>query len=566
MITTSRRGGALGVLLTLVMIAGLVGLGVFLVLKKPEPAPAPAAATPTTDVTAVATPVVAKPEGAMPAPVEPAPGAKRLEAAAPHQAKNNVIELDISEYAGYAGLIVANGGLEPNPDSLFAKQYGFQVRLLNGEAENWGAVNNGKIAGCATTTDVLAIMGRQFEVTVPVQIAYSRGSDEIVVDRGITSVNQLAGKVIAAEQFNESEFFIRMLAQEAGIPVKVLRDLDARPAANELGLVFYEDAFTACDAYRFELAGARRLAGAVSWTPKTTEVVAASNGAAKVLVSNRNLLVVADILVLNRAFAAANPQIVKGLTHGVLEGNRLVRENPEPYLALLNKAFKWTPEDAREELKKVHFANLPENNAFFSGTIDAAGSFGGIYQQAVMAYGPTLVPNPPDAERFIDASGRKTLTDDGYQKDAAIAIAPIRTSARGALEGDALLSKDVRFFFEPNSATLDATNTANPGYLDTIQRYLQVSPGSVVVLRGHVDGSLRDQFRKDGGDALVRSMGLKALELSKQRAQAVRAALLVRHPRIDQSRVEAVGRGWEEPAGGSAELNRRVEVKWYTVE
>ena len=33
-----------------------------------------------------------------------------------------------SEYAGYAGLIAANGGLAPNPSSVFAK-HGFQVKL-----------------------------------------------------------------------------------------------------------------------------------------------------------------------------------------------------------------------------------------------------------------------------------------------------------------------------------------------------------------------------------------------------------------------------------------------------
>src|SRR3712207_2584778 len=30
----------------------------------------------------------------------------------------NVVEIELSEYAGYAGLIVANGGLEPNENSI----------------------------------------------------------------------------------------------------------------------------------------------------------------------------------------------------------------------------------------------------------------------------------------------------------------------------------------------------------------------------------------------------------------------------------------------------------------
>ena len=99
------------------------------------------------------------------------------------------------------------------------------------ESETWGQLNNGKLAATATTADALAVLGRQFDAIVPMQIGYSRGADMVVVDRGITSVNALEGKTLAASQFNESEFFIRYLAQEAGVPVTVLRDLDAKPAA-----------------------------------------------------------------------------------------------------------------------------------------------------------------------------------------------------------------------------------------------------------------------------------------------------------------------------------------------
>jgi NitT/TauT family transport system substrate-binding protein len=377
----------------------------------------------------------------------------------------------------------------------------------------------------------------------------------------------LKGRVLAAAQFNESEFFIRYLASEAGVPVKVLRDLDARPAAGELGLVFYEDAFVACDAYEAELARSKpRLNGCVGWSPRTDEVVAASEGAAKLLVSNRNLLVIADILIVNKGFAAERPEWVKGLVHGLLEGNRMVRDNPGQHISTIAKAFKWEEDETRTELSKVHFSNLPENLAFFSGQIDAAGSFQGIFQSAVLAYG-NLIKNPADPARFTDTSALEALKESGQFAEQAIAIAPIKTSTGTvSLEGDALLSRDIRFFFEPNSAKLDSTSQENLKYLDTIQNFLQVSPGSVVLLRGHVDDARRAEFEKQGGQALVRSMALKAMELSRQRAEAVSKALLQRHPKIDPKRIELVGRGWEEPAGPDSDLNRRVEVQWFTLE
>jgi NitT/TauT family transport system substrate-binding protein len=559
------RGSAAGNLITLLLLVGVVGLGVWLWLgKKTEPAPDAAQKTSTP---AKPDNGVAKPDGDAPSPIEPVTGTPTLEAANAFVPKDNVLRIDISEYAGYGGLIVANGGLEPNADSFFAKEYGFKVAISMSESETWGPLNNGRLAATATTADALAVLGRQFEAIVPIQLGYSRGADMVVVDRGIASVNALKGKTLAASQFNESEFFIRYLAQEAGVPVSVLRDLDAKPAAGSLGLVFYEDAFVACDAYQHELAsGGGRLNGCVGWTPKTDEVIEASKGAAKALVSNRNLLVVADVLAVNKGFAKAHPDMVKGLVHGILEGNRRLRDNQAENLAVVAKAFKWTDDEARDELAHVHLSNAPENRAFFAGTIDSAGSFGGIFQSSVLAYG-SLIKNPADPARFVDTSFLDAIAKRSPFSEQKIAIAPIRTSTQAALEGDPLLSKDIRFFFEPNSSNLDRNAPQNQEFLQTIKRFLQVSPGSTVLLRGHVDNARVNEFRQSGGEQLVQSMALKAMELSRQRAIAVSDALLAKFPEIDKTRVESVGRGWEEPTGATDNaLNRRVEVQWFTIE
>ncbi len=560
------RGSAAGNIITLLLLVGIIGLGAWLWLGKKEESK-PASEAQNTSAPAKADSGVAKPEGDAPVPIEPVTGTPTLEAANTFVPKDNVLRIDISEYAGYGGLIVANGGLEPNADSFFAKEYGFKVAISMSENETWGPLNNGKLAATATTADALAVLGRQFDAIVPVQIGYSRGADMVVVDRGIASVNALKGKTLAASQFNESEFFIRYLAQEAGVPVTVLRDLDSKPAAGSLGLVFYEDAFVACDAYQHELAsGGGRLNGCVGWTPKTDEVIEASKGAAKALVSNRNLLVIADVLAVNKGFAKAHPEMVKGLVHGILEGNRRLRDNQAENIGVVAKAFKWSEADARDELAHVHLSNAPENRAFFAGTIDSAGSFGGIFQSSVLAYG-SVIKNPADPARFVDSSFLDAIAKRSPFSEQKIAIAPIRTSTQAALEGDPLLSKDIRFFFEPNSSNLDRNAPQNQEYLQTIKRFLQVSPGSTVLLRGHVDNTRVNEFRQSGGEQLVQSMALKAMELSRQRAIAVSDALLAKFPDIDKARVESVGRGWEEPTGATDNAqNRRVEVQWFTIE
>jgi NitT/TauT family transport system substrate-binding protein len=203
--------------------------------------------------------------------------------------------------------------------------------------------------------------------------------------------------------------------------------------------------------------------------------------------------------------------------------------------------------------------------AFFSGAIDMAGSFGGIYQSAVYAYGKEFIKDPPAAERFVDLGHLQAVAATGVYKDERPEILPIRAIAGGSIETDPLLSKDIRFLFLPNSDKLDMTKPDNLQKLESIKALLQVSPGSTVLLRGHVDDALIGDFRKQGGEQFVRQMALKAVELSKNRAAEIKRLLQERH-QIDPARVETVGRGWDEPVGIDSEQKRRVEVQWFTVE
>lgn len=491
----------------------------------------------------------------------------RLDPAASYQPKDNIVDIELSEYAGYAGLIAANGGLDPNDNSVFAKKHGFKVRLKLSEEESWNALNAGKMAASATTVDVLGVYGRQFQVVVPAQIGYSRGADGIVVRKEVKRVNDLKGKVLAASQFTEADFFIRYLAQEAGLGVNMLSDLKEKPDPEKINLVYADDAFVACDHFLSDLDGGdQKMMGCVTWAPRTTEAVDESKGKATLLVTNRNLLVIADILIVNKGFAQANPKMVAGLVDGLLEGNKMVRENPNAHLDVIGKAFKWDREKTKNELTKVHLANGPENLAFFSGDIAAAGSFSGIYQSAVLAYGSDLIKDPVDADRFVDSQHLKALEAAGSFTGQQIAIAPIKSNSAGPVETDPLLSKNIRFMFEPNSAKLDLNRPENLQNLGAIRRMLQVSPGSSILLRGHVDPSNKQTFLQQGGQSYLQKKALEAIQLSKDRANEIKR-LLGEKEKVDLVRLDAVGRGWEEPVSKTnMDDNRRVEAQWFTLE
>ena len=543
----------LGKFVSILLVIGLIGLGAYMLrgmlgggsgggeTKEAESTEAPAVA-----------------EVQVSVPTLSAPGQVQI--------KDNIVPIEISEYAGYAGLIAANGGLDPNENSVFFKKHGFKVKLTISEDENWSELNEGKIAASVTTADVVAAYGRQLHAVVPAQIGFSRGADGVIVRSDIKRINALKGKAIATAQFTEADFFIRYLAQEAGLEINTLGNLEATPHPDRVNLIYAETGEDAGKLFLADLkSGKNRLAGAVTWEPMLSEVLQGSNNQAHVLTTNRNLLIVADVLIVHKTFAEQNPKIVYGLVEGLLEGNRMVRDRPDAYYDLVGRAFKWSAGDAKAELAQVHLSNLPENLAFFSGQIDEAGSFSGIYQSAVLAYGSDLIRNPPDASRFVDTQHLTAIDKSGLFKDQKIAIAPIRLAAGGTtLEANPLLSKDIRFLFEPNLATLDLSNPENLKNLEAIKKLLSVSPGSTVLLRGHVDNAQAEKFKKDG-EAFYRSAALRAMQLSKDRAAEIRRLLIEKH-QVDPKRLDVVGRGWEEPAGPDSAANRRVEVQWFTIE
>jgi NitT/TauT family transport system substrate-binding protein len=476
--------------------------------------------------------------------------------AATYNYKDNTVEVELSEYAGYAGLIYANGGLEPNENSYFFKNHGFKLKITLSESDNWSPLNSGKIAVTASTVDVLAVYANQMQVVVPMQTSFSRGADSIVVRESIKRINDLKGKILVASQFGESEFFLRYLAQEANLPVYNLKD--GEPAkADGVNLRYADDPFIAGDVF---LANLDDYAGFVGWEPKVGEVVEKAQGKAHILVDNRNLLIIADILLVNKGFAQLHPEVVKGLVDGTLYGNDVVRNDAAKAFPVLKKAFKWEVEESKENLAQVHLVNYPENIAFFGGAADAAGSFSSIYQTSIYAYSG-FVKHNVGPDRFINTAPLESVKD-RYAAQMAN-IAPIRTTQNANIEGSPLLSRNVKFLFEPNSYQLQDT-TDNIRYYKDTKRLLDVSPGSTVLLRGHVDNGQIEDFRKKGGDALVRRMALSAVQLSRDRANAVKARL-VKDYGIAADRVEIVGRGWDEPVGTSDE-NRRVEIYWFTVE
>src|SRR5688572_32862100 len=126
----------LGKAISFLLVIGLVALGAFMLMRGGTGSGTPDAGPAT--------------EGGDPEISEVKVEVPRLSPPASFNYKDNVVPIEISEYAGYAGLIAANGGLEPSENSLFFKNHGFKVKLTVSEDESWSSLNEGKIAGSVT--------------------------------------------------------------------------------------------------------------------------------------------------------------------------------------------------------------------------------------------------------------------------------------------------------------------------------------------------------------------------------------------------------------------------------
>lgn len=487
-----------------------------------------------------------------------------------YKMNGDTVDVELSVWPGYAPLIVANGGLSPNPDSFFFKKYGFKLKIALSEmgAESWQTLNGGKTAVSATTVDVLSLYGNRLKVEVPIQIDFSRGGDGILVRKEITSINQLKGKIVAVAQFTESDFLIRFLAQEAGLEVKSLRGISDRPDPEMVNLLFRESALDAAVVFVESVTrGDKLISGAMTRSPKTVEIHADLPDKVRLLATNRNMLIVADILVVNAGFAKESPKVVRGLVEGILTGVDMINRDPQNTLPIAAKAFGMSVEELKKSIQEVHVSNHVENLQFFSTEAGQTGNFNELYYTAVYAYGKEIIANTIAPEKLVNRSYLDAIAQEGLFAGQAVSLGPIKTAGKTeVLERNPLLTKQIRFLFQPNSAELDLADRGNQQVLADLTSLLKIMPGSHLLLRGHLDNTKVAEFQAKG-DVYFRKMTVRAAEQSKLRADSVRGALLKAAPGVDAKRLDTEGRGWDEPLpGAKPEDNRRVEIQLFTLE
>jgi len=172
----------------------------------------------------------------------------------------------------------------------------------------------------------------------------------------------------------------------------------------------------------------------------------------------------------------------------------------------------------------------------------------------VLVVNASLASNEPEVVEAL----ANVLAQLQEQLPAALAFgtAPIRSGQ--SLQTEPFLTRQLPLTFPPNRGV---PTHDHPELFAQLVAMLKLAPGSTMRLRGHVDDSLADHFRKEETLEQWEARALGAMDLGEQRAEWVRRRLIAEG--ADGGRIETEGRGWLD-AGGKGKGG--VELQWFTLE
>lgn len=556
-----------GKLLSILLILGLIGTGIYVVSKRGIGGGGPSTSTeaPQQQTEAPDTKGVTTVSEYKYVPGDRLPAVKGV-SQYKWDANQKVLRFSYNVWSGWLPVIAANRGTKPNADSVFAKKYGFRVEmvLMDDPVVARDAFASGEVHTLWGTADMMTLFAPELSrdsrtsPRVVQQIDWSNGGDGIVVRNNIRSVSDLKGKTITLAQNSPSEYYLTSLLLSAGL----------RPS--DIKTKYTATAFEAAAAFVAD----KSVDGCVSWAPDIYKIPERVNGT-RILSSTADAnKLIADVYAFRADFARDHPEVVEGLVAGIFEGMDMVKQKPEEAAKWMADAFGMKPEEVMNMRNDAHATNFAENVQFFLNASNPT-NFERTWKNAAYVYrelGRINAPVPFD--QVMDFSIIQNMQKKGlfaHQTDESVASFTPASFRKTPAEAP-ILTQTIRINFYPNSANpyepardefdkpvagklydpnVDAT-------LDQVARLAGQFGRAVILIEGHTDSSMK-------GRAPVQAVR----DLSLARAEAIKRALIDKF-KFDPNKFSIAGKGWDAPADPSAPdnhaLNRRVEISVFPPE
>ncbi|MDB5210651.1 MAG: OmpA/MotB domain protein [Sediminibacterium sp.] len=435
-------------------------------------------------------------------------------------------------FTGVEGLVLMNGGMEPNENSTLYKNYGIKllIKQMDAVKDTRAGLHSGDLDLVYCTTDALSVeMGSGSELLADnvvqiMQVNQSHGADAIVVRKGIDDVNSLKHKKIAYAVGTASHTLLLNVLESSGLKMS---DIDGYQVA---------DGVEAANAFKNNQCDA-----AVVWAPDDEDCVASQAGA-KVLVSSAvaSLIIADGLLVKQSVLKAKHDRIVK-LVKAWLEGNSRVNTDPtakKEANALFAKGFKFPEDIAAKSADKVYFSTLGDNINFFGLNSTYTGMTGErMYGRMAIKYTEVGLAKSPSPWRNVsDPSVIQELMNDkdfsADSKQGAAKVESFKPATAEIKKQTSQSSKVISLEFETNSSLL---NQDDKILIDReIKELAQGFAGAYIRVEGNTDNV---------GSAAIND------KLSLSRAATV-VNYLVNEHNFDRNKFIIVGNGSGKPVSG----------------
>ncbi|PYQ77966.1 MAG: hypothetical protein DMG01_13035 [Acidobacteria bacterium] len=475
----------------------------------------------------------------------------------------------INVWAGWSPIIFANNGFKPAKvwKTSGGKDFKVELVLIDDPIAMRDAYAAGNLHVGWATLDMLPLFLEGLRKDTRVmprvyqQVDWSNGGDGIIVRDAVKTMADLRGKTIVLAQNSPSHFFILNALINAGV----------QPA--EVDFKFTQDAFQAAAAFNAD----KRIAGCVSWAPDIYNLEKVKGNHMLVTTSTANKLI-ADVWFARADFANDNPEVMEGLARGIFDAMQdLKAQDARQKVAKLMATGYSIPEsDALGMLGDAHSTNYAENREFFLNQNNPT-NFERTWTTAYFLYKKIgAVTDQTSFDQVMDFTVVQKLGSDAkyasQKNEYDVHFAP---ASAGSIQGEKneILTKTIVIHFFPNSWDLTKKVTRNVDGKEVEELYdpnvtfvveevgkLAGQFGAArIVIEGHADGSMKGQVPKN----LVQ-------ELSLNRANAVKEALVRKFPSLQPNQFASAGMGWDRPFDPAdpenSAKNRRVEIKVYPAE
>jgi NitT/TauT family transport system substrate-binding protein len=482
---------------------------------------------------------------------------------------DRTVRFAINVWAGWAPIILANNGFKAGkiwktPDG---KDFKVELILIDDPIAMRDAYAAGNVHIGWGTLDMIPLFMEALHKDSRVmprvyqQVDWSNGGDGIVVRDNIKTVADLRGKTIVLAQNSPSHYFALNALINGGVQ------------PSEVNFKFTQDAFQAAAAFNAD----KGIAGAVSWSPDIYNLAKVKGNRMLVNTTTANKLI-ADVWFARADFAKDHPDIIEGLVRGIFDGMEALKTDSSKAAAakLMAVGYSIPESDALGMQGDAHSTNWAENQEFFLNQNNPT-NFERTWNNAYYLYKRIgAVSEKTEFDQVMDFTVLQKLGKEAkyssQKNEYGVQFAPT-TAAAIQGEADEILTKTVVIHFFPNSWDLSKQVTDTEGgksvekLYDPNAQFVVEEIGKMagqfgaarIVIEGHTDSSMQGQVPEASVE-----------ELSANRANSVKEAILKKFPTLQPNQFTVSGVGWARPADPGDPMNqaknRRVEVKVYPLE